>query len=128
MVAGRVGGVKRFSRSRLAWLPSTLEEAVQAPRGLFRIRRDWDWVNLLKLGTGSQAQIDYRAGRLAAAQRAKVVRWDAATRRLRLPGALYPPALIARGLVLCSGDLPGFDRDSREVVFTACRRESRRWC
>ena len=117
MVAGRVGGVKRFSRSRLAWLPSTLEEAVQAPRGLFRIRRDWDWINLLKLGIDSQAQIDYRAGRLAAAQRAKVVRWDAATQCLRLPGALYPPALIARALVLCSGDLPGFDRDSRELVF-----------
>ena len=117
MVAGRVGGVKRFSRSALAWLPSTLEEAAQAPRGLFRIRRDWDWVNLLKLGTDSQAQIEFRAGRLAAAQRAKVVRWDAASGCLRLPGALYPPTLIARALVLCSGDLPSFDRDSRELVF-----------
>ena len=117
MVVGRVGEVKRFSRSGLAWRPSTLEEAAQAPRGFFRIRRDWDWVNLLKLGTDSQAQIEYRAGCLAAAQQAKVLRWDLASRCLRLPGVLYPPALIARALVLCSGDLPAFDRDSRELLF-----------
>lgn len=117
MVAGRVGEVKRFSRSRLAWRPSSLNEAAQARRGLFRIRRDWDWVNMLKQGSDSQAQIEFRAGRLAAAERAKVVRWDAVSRNLRLPQALYPPTLIARALVLCSGVLPASDRDSRELVF-----------
>lgn len=117
MVTGRVGEVKRFSRSRLKWVPSTLDEAAQARRGLFRIRRDWDWVNLIKLGADTQAQIEMHAGRLAAVDRSKVVRWDSASRELRLPQALYPPSLIARALVLCSGALPDRDRQAREIVF-----------
>ncbi len=117
MVAGRVGEVSRFSRSQLTWIASSLEEAAQARRGFFRIQRDWDHVHLLKQGANSQAQIEPRAGRLAAAERAKVVRWDIASRSLRMPWALYPPALIARALVLCSGKLPETDTDSRELVF-----------
>lgn len=117
MVAGHVNEVKRFSRSELRWLPSSLVEAEQARRGLFRIRRDWDSVNLLKTGTDSQVQIESRAGCLAVTQRAKVVRWDAVSLCLRLPGALRPPTLIARALVLCSGGLPDFDQGNRELSF-----------
>lgn len=117
MVAGRVGEVKRFSRSRLTWVPSNLEEAVQARRGLFRIRRDWDWISLIKLGPDTQAQIEVNAGRMATADRAKVIRWDSASHELRLPQVLYPPSLITRALVLCSGVLPDRDRQTRELVF-----------
>jgi hypothetical protein len=117
MVAGRVAIVKRFSRSRLTWLPSSLEEAIKANRGLFRIRRDWDWVNILKQGPDRQAQIEIYAGRLAAAQGEKRVGWDPATGSLRFPMVLYPPTLIARGLVLCSGHLPVPDRGSRTLAF-----------
>lgn len=117
MVVGRVQDVKRFSRSRLAWVPSSLEAAVAARRGFFRIHRDWDWISLLKQGVGAQAEIDAYAGRIAAAERAKKVSWDPALRTLRLPSALYPPMLIARALVLCSGTLPARDRESRTITF-----------
>jgi hypothetical protein len=113
----RVQDVKRFSRSRLTWVPSSLEAATAARRGFFRIHRDWDWISLLKQGAESQAEIDASAGRIAAAERAKEVSWDPALRTLRLPFALYPPVLIARGLVLCSGVLPARDRENRTVVF-----------
>ena len=117
MVAGRVAIVKRFSRSRLTWLPSSLEEAIKAPRGLFRIRRDWDWVNLLKQGSARQAQIDIYAGRLAAADGAKVADWNPTSTQLRLPFSLSPPTLISRALVLCSGRLPVRDRYNRTLAF-----------
>lgn len=117
MVVGRVQDVKRFSRSQLTWVPSTLEAAAAARRGFFRIHRDWDWISLLKQGLGSQAEIESSAGRIAAAERAKVVSWNPTLRTLRLPFALYPPTLIARGLVLCSGVLPARDREHRTVVF-----------
>jgi hypothetical protein len=117
MVAGRVSSVKRFSRSHRSWVPSSLEEASKAHRGLFRIRRDWDWVNLLKQGPDRQAQIDIYAGRIAAAEGAKVVDWDPPAASFRLPMSLSPPTLIARGLVLCSGLLPLRDRNSRTLAY-----------
>lgn len=119
MVVGRVQDVKRFSRSRLTWVPSSLEAATAARRGFFRIHRDWDWINLLKQDVGSQVEIDASAGRIAAAERAKAMSWDPALRKLRLPFALYPPTLIARALVLCSGALPHRDRESRSLIFNS---------
>lgn len=118
MVAGRVQDVKRFSRSRLSWVPSSLDEAARADRGFFRIRRDWDWLNLLKEGADAPVQIEPSAGRMAAAAGAKALTWDARTRELRLPFALYPPMLIARALVLCSGMLPHRDRNTRVLSFS----------
>jgi hypothetical protein len=117
MVAGRVQDVKRFSRSRLAWIASSLDEAVLSRRGFFRIHRQWDWLSLIKQGAETQAEIDISAGRLAAAERAKALEWDAVSRQLSLPFALYPPTLIARALVLCSGLLPTRDRHRRAVSF-----------
>ena len=43
MVEGRVEKVLRFSRSRIKWVDSTLDEARAANAGFFRIKRDWDW-------------------------------------------------------------------------------------
>lgn len=117
MVTGRVASVKRFSRSRLTWLPSSLEEATKASRGLFRIQRDWDWVNVLKQGPDRQFQIETYAGRLAAAEGLKVASWKPATGSVCFPMALHPPTLITRGLVLCSGCLPIADRGSRTLAF-----------
>lgn len=117
MVAGRVQDVKRFSRSHLSWVPSSLEKAAHADRGFFRIRRQWDWLNLLKEGADVQAEIEASAGRLAAAKGAKALRWDTASRELSIPFALYPPMLIARALVLCSGLLPLRDRGRRLLSF-----------
>jgi hypothetical protein len=117
MVVGRVASVTRFSRSQRFWVPASLEQATQASRGFFRIRRDWDWVNLLKEGPDRQAQIDIYAGRLAAAQGAKAARWDPLSGSLHFPVALSPPTLIARGLALCTGRLPHRDRANRTLAF-----------
>lgn len=74
MVQGRVETVRRFSRSKMHWVSSTLAEAAGASAGFFRIQRDWDWVSLIKSSAQDAALIDDRAGRMAAAAKCKVVR------------------------------------------------------
>jgi len=123
MVAGRVETVRRFSRSRIGWIASTLAEATAAQSGFFRIKRDWDWVSLLKTDVSECAYIDDRAGRLAAAAKLKAVTWTASSGALDLPGQLYPPVLIARALVLCTGFLPKYDAATRRISFAGVPRE-----
>lgn len=117
MVAGRVEIVRRFSRSRIGWVASTLAEASAAKAGFFRIKRDWDWVSLLKTGVSECAYIDDRAGRLYAAAKLRVLSWTGSSRTLSLPAQLYPPGTIARALALCTGTLPQFDAANRMLSF-----------
>jgi hypothetical protein len=117
MVIGRVQDVKRFSGRRLSWVSSSLDEARASARGFFRIHREHDWVNLLKSDVDAQAEIEISAGRLAVAEGVKEFGWSPDSQQLHLPFALYPPALLVRGLVLCSGILPARDRDARSVSF-----------
>lgn len=123
MVAGRVETVRRFSRSKVGWVSSTLAEAAAAKAGFFRIKRDWDWVSLLKSGVSQCAYIDDRAGRLAAAARLRAVTWTGESRVLSLPGQLFPPGTIARALALCTGALPQFDAASRRISFAGVTPE-----
>ncbi len=99
------------------WVASSLAEASGASTGLFRIQRDWDWVSLIKSSISESAAIDDRAGRIAVAAKSKVVRWSADGGTLSLPAQLYPPTTMVRSLVLCSGALPTFDRETRPIVF-----------
>jgi hypothetical protein len=123
MVQGKVESVRRFSSSSLQWVACTLAEAAAATKGFFRIKRDWDWVSLLKSGPALALRIDDRAGRLAAAAKCKAVSWSRESAVLALPAQLYPPTLIARGLVLCSGHLPSFDRASMQNSYTGIQPE-----
>ncbi|MGH6846831.1 MAG: hypothetical protein ACREC0_05170 [Methylocella sp.] len=123
MVQGRVETVRRFSRSKMHWVSSTLAEAAGASAGFFRIQRDWDWISLIKSSVQDAALIDGRAGRMAAAAKCKVVRWIRGTGMLSLPAQLYPPGIMARGLALCSGELPRFDRETRQIAFAGVRPE-----
>jgi hypothetical protein len=123
MVGGRVETVRRFSRSRIGWVASTLAEASAARSGFFRIKRDWDWVSLLKTDVSECAYIDDRAGRLAAASRLKAASWRAESGTLDLPGQLFPPAPIARALALCTGYLPKYDAAARRMFFTGVHPE-----
>ncbi|MBR0793045.1 hypothetical protein JQ631_28565 [Bradyrhizobium manausense] len=117
MVSGRVEGVRRFSKSKLLWVPSTLEESQQADRGLFLIKRDYDSIALLKTATDSQSEIDLAAGRLAVAEGARALHIDFKSQSLRIPWTLSPPVLISRALALCSGQLPEVWRERKELVF-----------
>jgi hypothetical protein len=118
MPGGKVGTVKRFSGSEARWIPSTLENAQSSAKGFYRVQRDWDWVSVLKSGVTDCAYIDDRAGRLLAAAKRRHASWTAESRKLDLPAPLFPPAYIARALVLCSGLLPDFDRGTTRISFS----------
>lgn len=117
MVQGRVETVRRFSRSKVGWVGSTLAEATAAKAGFFRIKRDWDWVSILKTGVSECAYIDDRAGRLAAAAKLRAAWWTGESPTLSLPGELFPPSTIARALTLCTGFLPRYEAASRRISF-----------
>jgi len=102
---------------------STLAEATSAARGFFRIKRDWDWISLIKSNPAPASRIDHRAGRLAAAAKCKVVKWSRDSGVLALPVQLYPPGILARGLALCSGHVPSFDREAMQISFTGVQQE-----
>ena len=118
MVSGRVDTVRRFSRSRIGWTNSTLDEAAESRGGLFRIKRDWDWVSIIKMGTDKSAYIDDRAGRLVVAAKLKAALWDAELGTFSVPGQLFPPRVIARALSMCTGTPPYFDKENRRVCFS----------
>jgi hypothetical protein len=118
MAGGRVEIVRRFSASKRQWVDSSLTEANTARRGFFRIKRDYDWVSILKSDVSDCAYIDDRAGRLFMASKLRLAAWDGATKSFSLPIELYPPALIARALALCTGALPQFERIARRISFT----------
>jgi hypothetical protein len=117
MVAGKVEEVRRYSKSNLRWTASSLEEARNAVRGLFLIKRDWNSIVLMKDGKDAQSEIDSAAGRLAVVAGARKLQLDLNSRSLRIPGALRPPTLITRALTLCSGLLPEFGREKRDLAF-----------
>lgn len=123
MVGGRVETVRRFSRSKVGWVDSTLAEATAARAGFFRIKRDWDWVSLLKTGISECAYIDDRAGRLAAASKLREASWTGESRTLSLPEQLFPPGTIARALTLCTGALPQYEAASRRISFAGVTPE-----
>ena len=117
MVSGRVDAVRRFSRSRLRWVSSTLVEARASQSGFFRIKRDWDSVSVLKVGRRDSAYIDDRVGRLIVAANMRVASWDAETRIFSVPKQLFPPRVIARALALCTGTSPYVDDASQRICF-----------
>ena len=118
MVSGKVETVLRFSRSKLDWVNSTLDEARGSHRGFFRVRRDWDWVSIIKMGSDTSAYIDDRAGRLIVAAKLKAASWDAEQRKFAVPKQLFPPRLIARALTMCTGTPPSYDEAHGQVCFS----------
>jgi hypothetical protein len=117
MAGGRIETVRRFSGSRAQWMPSSLSEAEAATKGLFRMKRDWDWVTIIKSSPTDCAYIDDRAGRMAAAAKLRHATWDSSSGKFGIPVNLFPPALIARALVLCTGLLPQMDGTSARISF-----------
>ena len=112
-----IKAIRRFSGSRIEWVNSSLAEAAAAPRGFFRIKRDWDWVSIIKFSQSDCAYIDDRAGRMSTARKLRCASWDAVSQTFGLPVRLYPPAAIARALTLCTGKLPLFDNVERRILF-----------
>lgn len=115
---GQTAEAERFSRSRITWVPSSLDEANAAPKGFFRIVRDWDRVHVLKDGPGRQLAVEPAVGRISVARGLKVLRLDFEAHSLSIPAQLRPPLHITRALSVASGTLPAYDAASRTLTFS----------
>ena len=114
---GHTAEAERFSRSRLTWVASSLEEASTATKGFFRIVRDWDRIHVIKDGPDRQLAVDPAVGRLSVARGLKVLRLDLSAHSLTIPAQLRPPIYITRALCVASGKLPAYDSGTRTLTF-----------
>lgn len=115
-----IGGwdVSRFSKSNLAWVPSTVDDARGTRDGFFRFRSDYSTQHIL-IEAGAPFAADPAAGkyRLLGRQHRRLRRrqgtmtYEGSGEVMRIRASCRPPALVERALVLCSGLLPRFDNE-----------------
>lgn len=98
--------VERFSRSGMAWRPSSVAEARGAPRGLFRFRSDYDVGHIYRQGPVTRQVPPGIAKYWALGRRQRAMRLDLTRGEVSFPLACRPPGLIDRALVVASGALP----------------------
>lgn len=113
--------VTRFSKTGLAWVPSSVREAQAAVTGLFRFRSDQGSACILK-ERGTSFTIDPAHGKYRILKRHhRALRYDAAREHLSAAVTCRPPELVQRALALCSGRLPEV-RDGLIVYAEVSRR------
>lgn len=115
-----IGGwdVSRFSKSNLAWVPSTVDDARATRDGFFRFRSDYSTQHIL-IEAGAPFATDPATGKYRLlARRNRLMRrrqgtmtYKSSDAVVRIRVSCRPPALVERALVLCSGSLPRFDNE-----------------
>lgn len=98
--------VERFSHSRIAWLPSSVDEAGRSRRGLFRFKSDYDVRHIYRQGAVTRDVPPGIAKYWALGRRQRAMRLDLSCGQMSFPLAARPPELIDRALVVASGTLP----------------------
>lgn len=106
--------VERFSKSRLRWVESSMDECERSKHGLFRfqseIRREVALIEGSRAFSCDPSEAKFRILR----RRNRALAYDRHTAEFSVVPACRPPLLIERALILCSGSLPAF-RDDRLV-------------
>ncbi len=98
--------VERFSHSKVVWLPSSVDEANRARRGLFRFRSDYDLRHVYRQGAVTRDVPPGLAKYWLLGRRQRAMRLDLTRGQASFPLAVRPPGLIDRALVVASGTLP----------------------
>jgi len=104
--------VQRFSRSKVSWLASSVDEACRARRGLFRFRSEYDLRHIYKQEAVTRDVPPGLAKYWLLGRRQRVMQLDLSRGQMSFPLAARPPGLIDRALVVASGTLP-FASDGR---------------
>ena len=106
-----IGGweVSRFSKSGLAWVPSSMEIAQSTAIGLFRFRSKYDTQYVL-VEKGSSFSVAPAMGKYRILDKRHLpLRYTMSCGALQIRASCRPPPLVDRALVVCSGALPVFD-------------------
>ena len=105
-----IGGweVSRFSKTCLAWVPSSMDQARTAAAGLFRFRSNYETQHVL-IEDGSPFAVEPAIGKYRIlGKRHFPLRYAMSHKSLQIRASCHPPPLVERALVLCSGTLPLF--------------------
>jgi hypothetical protein len=100
--------VERFSRSKMAWVASSVAEAGRKRHGLFRFRSDYETRHVFRQGAVTREVTPGIAKYWMLGRRQRAMRLDLSRGLVSFPPAARPPGLIDRSLVVASGALPVF--------------------
>ena len=106
-----IGGweVSRFSKSGLAWVPSSMGRVQSAVAGLFRFRSKYETKHVL-IESGSPFSVEPAMGKFRILTKRHCPLSYAISRgALQIRASCRPPTLVERALILCSGTLPVFE-------------------
>lgn len=98
--------VLRFSRSKIAWVDSSVAEAGRTRRGLFRFRSEYATRHFFRQGGITREAPPSIAKYWLLGRRHRAMRLDLSHGVASFPAIVRPPGLIDRALVMCSGRLP----------------------
>ena len=103
--------IERFSLDNLKWRSALRAEATGSAVGLFRFALRYRREVLLCTKQGV-FRVPIQIGKyivLKRGGRRRLMRYDAAARRLSVPASVRPPFLVERALLACSGALPAYE-------------------
>lgn len=98
--------VWRFSRSRMAWVDSSVAEAGRMRRGLFRFRSEYATRHVFRQAGVTRDAPPSIAKYWLLGRRQRAMRLDLSRGLVSFPAIARPPGLVDRALVMCSGRLP----------------------
>ena len=105
-----IGGweVSRFSKTGLAWVPSSVDQARAGAAGLFRFRSEYETRHVL-IESGSPFAVEPAMGKYRILKKRHFpLSYTMPEQALQIRASCRPPPLVERALVLCSGALPVF--------------------
>ena len=95
--------------------------------GLFRFRLNYQRFHYLRW-RGATYGVPVQVGKYAVLQQRRVrglLHYDTARSLLTVPVSCRPPLLVERGLILCTGLLPSFDRNTGRLQYAVPQRVAR---
>ena len=112
--------IQRFSTSKLAWVGASQEDPIKTDTGLFRYRMKYRQFSFLRW-RGKTFEIDAQAGKFIVLKHRglrKHIVYDSNLRLFAVPASLRPPLLIERALILCTGSLPHYEKNTGRLEYS----------
>ena len=106
-----IGGweVSRFSKTGLAWVPRSMDQARAAAAGLFRFRSNYEPQHVL-IENALPYSVEPAMGKYRILKkRHSPLGYAMSCGALQMRASCRPPPLVDRALILCSGALPVFN-------------------
>lgn len=109
--------IREFAPASLVWRACERQHACSSPSGLFEFQLYNQWRYFLRRG-GRTYEVSRAVGVYVRLRRHRgLLRYDAETLTLNLPGVCRPPRLLERALALCSGLPPDFDPATSRLTY-----------